>query len=92
MEVLKTIQDIDGEKGIVTKVLGLFNFINFIWFLSIIGITFTILPALNYFFGNTIRKLVKLVLVFTFNVIIIPLCLFIYKKIITPVHEFCLYW
>jgi hypothetical protein len=86
MEVLKTIHDIDGEKGFVTKVLGLFNFINFIWFLSIIGITLTILPAFNYFFGNAFRKLVKLLIVYIFNTIIIPLCLFIYYKIIIPVH------
>jgi hypothetical protein len=92
MKVLKTINDIDGEKGFVTKVLGLFNFINFIWFLSIIGITLTILPALNYFFGNFFRKLIKILVVYIFIIIIRPLCLFIYYKIIIPVHKFCIYW
>jgi len=36
----------DNNKGYLMKVLGLFSFINFIWFLSICGVMITIVPII----------------------------------------------
>ncbi len=48
-KVAEVLQEMEDEKGVVSRVVGLFSFINLVWFLSILGIVATLGPVLVIF-------------------------------------------
>eukprot|EP00493_Phyllostaurus_siculus_P000261 UN00263 len=40
-----------NDRGVITRVTGIFSFVNFIWLCSIIGIVFAIIPFVGFMFS-----------------------------------------
>jgi hypothetical protein len=72
VNVLAEIKDFERGNGVASKVTGLFSFVNFIWLVSILGITVSIGPSL-YLMLKPVQELLRLIVERIFFDIIIPI-------------------
>ena len=61
-----------NKGGVISKIKGIFNFVNFIWLIAILGIMISL--------GNIIYSIMKLIILTLYGAIIYPIILFIYKS------------
>ena len=61
-----------NKGGVISKIKGIFNFVNFIWLIAILGIMISL--------GNIIYSIMKLIILTLYGAIIYPIVLFIYKS------------
>jgi len=73
IHVLEDIKEYERGSGLASRVRGLFNFVNFVWFLSILGITVSIGPSL-YHLLKPIREYLHRVAEWLLWEVIVPMC------------------
>jgi len=64
--VEKHILQMQDDRGVITRVTGIFSFVNFIWLISIIGIMCAIIPFLGFVISPVMEVLTR---VFTYAIL-----------------------
>eukprot|EP00494_Astrolonche_serrata_P005033 UN05048 len=59
LQALLHIEEMDNRKGIIRRVTGLFNCINLLWLISIIGIVVVFGPTVHYLIGPYLGTLFR---------------------------------
>eukprot|EP00386_Alphamonas_edax_P001095 GDKI01003198.1.p1 GENE.GDKI01003198.1~~GDKI01003198.1.p1 ORF type:complete len:799 (-),score=318.95 GDKI01003198.1:198-2594(-) len=75
VDMYKRIEEVEGERGIIQRVVGFFTFVNIMWCFAILGITISVGPAVAYVVGPFIMKLVSQILLPLIVDVLIPLLL-----------------